>query len=97
MNRFKLSITNLYEQQSRNSVVSAFISLAHFVTSRRTARHEQVVKQRVRVVISHFKKNHTQNKKTKHHHKTKKKVSDHCSPIKSFQKQRNISVVAILV
>lgn len=53
MNRFKLSITNLYEERKRNSAVSAFISLAHFVTSRRTARGEQVVKQRVRVVISH--------------------------------------------
>lgn len=57
MNRFELSITNLYEELKRNSAIPAFISLAHFVTSGRTARGEQVVKKRVRVAVS--KKNPT--------------------------------------
>lgn len=52
MNRFELSITNLYKELKRNSAISAFISLAHFMTSGKTARGEQIVKKRVRVVFS---------------------------------------------
>lgn len=70
----------MYEKLKRNFAISAFISLENFVTSGKIARGQQIVMKRGKVVVS------------KQNNSKDKKVSDHYSPIKSFQRLRETSV-----